>query len=687
MDPSGKSGPAVASWHAAKDSPSPSSRRLVITALVVVILVVGLPGGWLLYQRVVDSPESYWCRVLQPVFSSRMPFGSQRYNDSCREVWLTFQVPVSIRMNFLQFSLEFKSDEGAKGILTVTFDDTIVGTIREEQTAAGIQEIKLPVESKSPGEYNLGLRLVPTTKTKSLITVKDIGVGYDPSLVPATEEIADNARVIAELVTVADSASFSPDKSQVIVTSFAEFKRGTAIPSECELCSGYDRIDQAGYVATPSGDELYFVGQKYEGEYFVYRGQASGPFELNQRLEISFDDEGTNYALVAHRGESMVVIKNGEEILLIDRRENNQSIGEISLSPNGDRLAYTVSRGSGKDHSTTVSITGEADQVYRNVAGFRFSPDGQHYVFIAEDDTGVFLVYDGQKNESYTEINRLSIAYPPITFSRDSDSTMYVASRGGQVSAADSTEYLVVNGKEVATHTEITEYYLSPDGHLTSYIGIDFDAQQPGNEVYGVYVNGELKYQHSVPQDIFKRQVSQLTVSPDGTSIAYVLELDNDIVAVVLNGQQQAGYLLVNDLQFSPDGTRLAYNAAGQDYTPLVVVDGNQLPGYSPFRPFAFSPDSQHFAYWSSPPREKYPFRQTGDDTESFKGQSYVVVDDVAGPLFDDLYDGNQEAFSLVADESGLPRINSIIFSETGDQVIYNARQGKALLEVIVGVP
>lgn len=665
----------------------PKRRKYIIASLIVILFLAGTPGGWLLYVKIKGEEEKYWCQALQPIFSSYTPFSSQRYNEACRVVWTRVQVPVSQPVNFLKFSLQFTSDPGAKGILTVSFDGDTVATIREEETEKGVQEMLLPIETKSQGEYELAFRLVPTTKNKSAIALKDTRLGFDPRLFPVSAGgIPANARVLANLETIYDNAIFSPDKSQVIVQSVDESRRVNHIPSGCEACAKYDRIVAADYVETPSEQELYFVGQRGEQTYFVYRGEATGPLEFTRSINPVFDENGVNYALAGRRNNSIIIVKNGEEITTFNRQDDNPRVAELALSPNGERLAYTVIRGSGKESSTTVFITGEAGQTFEYARELQFSPDSQHYTYIAKDETGVFVVFDGKRNEAYAELDSPFLSYPRVLFSADSSTTVYAGVRGYYPIDEDSTAHLVINGKEVASHTGIQERRISPVGNVIAHIGLDPDPQQPGNFVYGIYVNGEKRYHHSFPQDIFRRRVSQLTLSPDGTSVAYVIEQAKNKMTVMLNGQPQATYQTtyqdISYLQFSPDGKRLAYNAIGQDLKPLVVLDGTELPGYSPYRPFAFSPDSQHFAYWSSPPREKYPFQQVGDDTESFKGQSSVVVDDSPGPLFDDVYDGNFEAFAFLPGLPGVRLPNTIIFSKDSSQVTYNARQGNALLEV-----
>ncbi len=665
----------------------PKFRKYIIASLIVVLFLVGIPGGWLLYVKIKGGEEKYWCQALQPVFYSYTPFSSQRYNETCRVVWAKVQVPVSQPVNFLKFSLQFTSDPGAKGILTISFDGDTVATIKEEETSEEVQEILLPIENKSQGEYELAFRLVPTTKNKSAIALKDAQVGFDPRLFPTSaKEIPADARVLANLEKVYDSARFSPDKSQVIVQSVDESRQIDYIPSGCEACVRYDRIVDADYVETPSGQELYFIGQKSEQIYFVYRGETTGPLEFTRSIDPVFDKNGVNYAFAGLRNNSIIIVKNGEEIVTFNRQDNNPRIAELTLSPNGERLAYTVIRGNGKESSTTVSITGEVEQTFESAGGLQFSPDSQHYMYTAKDETEAFVVFDGKRNQTYTELSPQSLPYPPVRFSADGSTTIYVGVRGYRLVDEDSTAHLIVNGKEVTSHADIQAERISSVGNVVAYIGIDPDPQQPGNFVYGIYVNGEKKYHHSFPQDIFRRRVSQLTLSPDGTSIAYVIEHAKDKVTVMLDGRPQTTYQTtyqdISYLQFSPDGKSLAYNAIGQDLRPLVVLDGKELPGYSPYRPFAFSPDSQHFAYWSSPLRKKYPFQQVGDDTASFKGQSYVVVDDSPGPLFDDVYDGNFEAFAFLPGIPGVRLPNTITFSEDSSQVIYNAQQGNALLEV-----
>jgi roadblock/LC7 domain-containing protein len=166
----------------------------------------------------------------------------------------------------------------------------------------------------------------------------------------------------------------------------------------------------------------------------------------------------------------------------------------------------------------------------------------------------------------------------------------------------------------------------------------------------------------------------------NGASVANVVEQGDSQEAVSVNGAIGKTYKGVVNIQFSPDGKRVAYNAITQDNKPVVVLDGKELQGYSPLRPFAFSPDSQHFAYWSGPTMSKYPWQQIGDDTPSFLGKSYVVVDDKKGELFDDMHDGNYEAFSYMPGNPLMPMQNTIEFTSDGKYVRYNERKGDSIL-------
>ncbi|MBN2023265.1 MAG: hypothetical protein JW809_10790 [Pirellulales bacterium] len=93
--------------------------------------------------------------------------------------WLATVVETEQPVNILSFTLDFTSQAGAEGLLSVYWDDELVGSIDERFVLAGIQEyvFGLP-ETFSPGVYLLGFRLDPFTATQSVAEIDEVTMGF-----------------------------------------------------------------------------------------------------------------------------------------------------------------------------------------------------------------------------------------------------------------------------------------------------------------------------------------------------------------------------------------------------------------------------------------------------------------------------------------------------------------------------
>jgi hypothetical protein len=82
-------------------------------------------------------------------------------------------------VNALFFDVEFiKKDPKADGIFTVMIDDDTIATIRESELGEGVhtQQYTFPLKVESES-HELTFRLVPTTKAKSNLSLKNVRTG------------------------------------------------------------------------------------------------------------------------------------------------------------------------------------------------------------------------------------------------------------------------------------------------------------------------------------------------------------------------------------------------------------------------------------------------------------------------------------------------------------------------------
>lgn len=105
--------------------------------------------------------------------------GNQCTMTTGSPVWTSFLLEVADPVNVLAFDLEFTSDVGAEGFLSVYWDDEIIGTFDERIAPDGTvtQLLSLP-ETIGPGFYSLAFRLDPYTDIASSVLIDEVSTGF-----------------------------------------------------------------------------------------------------------------------------------------------------------------------------------------------------------------------------------------------------------------------------------------------------------------------------------------------------------------------------------------------------------------------------------------------------------------------------------------------------------------------------
>jgi len=302
---------------------------------------------------------------------------------------------------------------------------------------------------------------------------------------------------------------------------------------------------------------------------------------------------------VAYIGESGVVVDGiaGKQYVAVPA-------DSLIFSPDSQRLAYTARIG----NKWSVVLDGVEGKLYDGIGerGIRhryelvahgpiplFSPDSQRLAYAAKLSNKVFMVVDGVEGKHYDEIRR------PV-FSPDSRRMVYTARIGNKWS-------VVLDGVEGKQYDFARSIIFSPDSQRLAYW------TKIGNTQFIVVDGVEGKAQDDIRD-------TNLTFSPDSKQVAYTARIGNKW-SVVLDGIEGKLYDFVHEfsLAFSPDSQRLAY-VTGR----FVVVHGiEETPDKHGMYDVIFSPDSKHMAYIAS--REKF-----------FGGtMQWVVVDGAAGKRYD----------------------------------------------------
>jgi probable HAF family extracellular repeat protein len=107
--------------------------------------------------------------------------------------WVLFKVDSSNLINYASFGAEFKSSVGAEGLLTVYWDDNVIGSIDERavQPGTNVYTFDFP-QTLSNTVHTLGFRLDRFTATQSKISITNIVVGSSGPSEPFTLKFTTN---------------------------------------------------------------------------------------------------------------------------------------------------------------------------------------------------------------------------------------------------------------------------------------------------------------------------------------------------------------------------------------------------------------------------------------------------------------------------------------------------------------
>ncbi len=252
---------------------------------------------------------------------------------------------------------------------------------------------------------------------------------------------------------------------------------------------------------------------------------------------------------------------------------------------------------------------------------------------------------------------------------------------------------VVRDGKEGREYRAVGRVLFSANSDHLVYV-----AQKAGNDV--VVLDG----MEGTPHDI---DTPSITISPDGTNVAFRASRGNKFFVVVQNAQQTNKHkeyddVLPNSLRFSPDGKRLAYIAAFTDRVgnrkngKFVVVDGIEGKPYEaifPTRP-AFSADSRRVVYAASQNpdgrnghivvegTEKEVFDEVAPEGPIFSpdGQRWAYATKRAGRWHVAISDGTKTDFGDPYDDVG-----HLGFNSASGHLRYSAASGKDCCLVIDG--
>jgi WD40 repeat protein len=331
-------------------------------------------------------------------------------------------------------------------------------------------------------------------------------------------------------------------------------------------------------------------------------------------------------AWIAPQGRAAVVVLDGQPLDAYDEIRD----GSLAFSPDSRRFTHQAMRS--KDQHFVV-VDGQQSGPYQRSANFIFSPDGNHYAYMAKSGGQWRVIRDGVPGPPFDNM------YPPdFYFSRDSAHVGYLTSRGKQ-------RILMV---------DTTERPIDCDQWLTAALALSGDASRVAvgvgrNKKSFVLVDAVEQGPYDTLLD------APVAFSPSGEHVAYAVK-NGGRAFVVRDGQPQQPYDSIatssESIAWSPVGDRLAY-VGGRGAQSVTVVDGDEWEPCHGVQKLAFSPDGKQLAV-----------------IEDFGTSRAVVVDRVAGKpylgigelVFDPtgahlayLAMATPQSFVLVRDEQELP--------------------------------
>lgn len=353
---------------------------------------------------------------------------------------------------------------------------------------------------------------------------------------------------------------------------------GFAVRLDGKLGPRYDEIATATPVFSEDGSTLAYCARRSNGWRWVVNGVEGPVFPTMTATSFSFSPDGKRHAYVVrpslkfHNLTRLVV--DGIPAAADPANEAQPVDVAPVFSADGTRLAFAENPNRTTLRSMRLNLDGKVGRWYERgfclirVPGFGrgmpvkdtgstgiefgrlstppalrmgFSPDGRHFHYCAESDSGFVVVVDEAEKATHQAIG-FDFAFAP---GKEPVDYAYLAYDGGR-------HFLMRTGAKPLLVDALADWSLtySPDGLHLAFAGIR-------NGTSGVWVDG-------------------LTTPCD----------------VVVSGFGNDG-----SIRYSPDSKRLAF--AIQTRTQVHwVVDGKAGPGTSTTgMSFDFSPDSAHFAY------------------------------------------------------------------------------------------
>ena len=164
-------------------------------------------------------------------------------------------------------------------------------------------------------------------------------------------------------------------------------------------CEDFPKGKEGSLALSADGSHVLYVAHR-GGRANVYMDHSPGP-PIDGWQYLTLGPNG-RYAYTGHRGRKAFGVIDGEITPSYD------VVGEFTYSVDG-RLAYLVEEHRKKlfgfDRKVSVVLDGQVGAPHQLVwAAVRFSPDGRHLAYLAKDEDGARLYFDGNPQGRFDEV-------------------------------------------------------------------------------------------------------------------------------------------------------------------------------------------------------------------------------------------------------------------------------------------
>lgn len=405
---------------------------------------------------------------------------------------------------------------------------------------------------------------------------------------PTISQPTESPNVTSKVIFKSDSRNkfsellFSDNLNGYIIV-FTEDKKSCKLISPSYAkdypCS---EIAQQHKIVSDSGQFAFTLpANKYLDKTLVFNGNELGTYRNVQKMSFSTNGNSFAYSAFVVPGEKNVLYLNGKEI----NATNCTSLVNFFFKPNSEQIDYLCTEG-----DTKFVIFNGIKQILstqRNINipdSIYISPDGTKFAFVK-------IYYDETPHDP-------SVPIIPDPY------------------ATDHT--LTFDNKESKKYKIIHDVTFSQNGKRLAYVGVYRDSAR--NMISELVVdNKAVKTIANTSSLNFKRDISNISFSPDSKTFVYTIVSVDGQDDLFFNDSSQGKYPLITNFTFSSDSKHFAFIAKKVDSTQnnifpalesaieseknpypdkVIIVDGKIVKTVSVVSPLKFDQNSKIILYY-----------------------------------------------------------------------------------------